>query len=399
MCEPRPLQVKSRAPAAPAEPSACAWTRSASRRSSSAEAASRTCRRTVWPDAHRLADRDRARSRRSAPMIGRTRKSPRSYSGWFSSITRPSSTPGGGELALVLGQRRDRLAEALHRRLRPPARRSRCRRRLVIVISGPTGPAPCETQGRTSTPRRQHRHRAAGVRRRRRGSRTAAAREGGAGKAAEHRRPEAASARAPPAAPRPGSCMDRRGRSPTRRSWAPIASAARREARASRADGEPSSSRSAVEVHGLDLGAGQRGAPDDRRRACSSSSRPPATMPPAPQPIRLPAARGARGPRTAATSPWPRWWPEANTTAQVARAIEPGAGAVGGLGRRLDRVEALGSADRAPDRERPRRAHASWPPGGPRWTRRSSGTRGRSRRGRRRARAACRRPRSWSDGP
>src|SRR5215216_91499 len=76
MCEPRPLQVKSSAPAAPSEPRACAWARSASRRSSSADAASLTCRRTVCPmrTGSPIAI---APDSRSAPMIGRTRKSPR----------------------------------------------------------------------------------------------------------------------------------------------------------------------------------------------------------------------------------------------------------------------------------------------------------------------------------
>ena len=86
-------------------------------------------------------------------MIGRTRKSPRSYSGRFSSITSPISTPDGGQLAaLLLGQGRDHLAEPLHRRLaRELADHVRLGGRDRHLRAD--RPAPWETQGNTWTPR------------------------------------------------------------------------------------------------------------------------------------------------------------------------------------------------------------------------------------------------------
>ena len=68
-------------------------------------------------DPHPLADGDRARTPESAPMIGRTRKSPRPYSGRFSSMTSPISTPEAASSRSRLGQGGDHLAEPLHRRL------------------------------------------------------------------------------------------------------------------------------------------------------------------------------------------------------------------------------------------------------------------------------------------
>ena len=115
---PRPLQVNSSAPAAPSG----AERRGLQRRAPRAGPRRRRRRRgrACAPSA-RPAPARRARSvpaSGSAPMIGRTRKSPRSYSGWFSSITIPSISPLRGELLLARLELGDRLAQPLDRRLR-----------------------------------------------------------------------------------------------------------------------------------------------------------------------------------------------------------------------------------------------------------------------------------------
>src|SRR5436190_12434186 len=150
ICEPRPLQVKSSAPAGGDEPSTSACRRSTDRRSSSADAPSRTCIRTVRPTRTRSPTAIVPASR-SAPMIGRTRKSPRRYSGLFSSITMPRRSPSaasawsrGSSDAIASPSRSTAGFEASSETTLPSA--------AVIVISGPTGAAPCETQGSTLKP-------------------------------------------------------------------------------------------------------------------------------------------------------------------------------------------------------------------------------------------------------
>ena len=87
----------------------------------------------------------------SAPMIGRTRKSPRSYSGWFSSMTMPSISPcaasrccSGSSPAIASRSRTIAGCEASSSMMLALAE--------VTVISGPTGVAPCDTQGTIATP-------------------------------------------------------------------------------------------------------------------------------------------------------------------------------------------------------------------------------------------------------
>ena len=101
---PRPLQVNISAPAAPRRPEP-----------RPAGAAPRADPRRRWrrrgPATARSGRRGPARratapGSQSAPRIGRTRKSPRSYSGWFSSMTIPSINPCAASVLLARRQRR-----------------------------------------------------------------------------------------------------------------------------------------------------------------------------------------------------------------------------------------------------------------------------------------------------
>ena len=188
MCEPRPLQVNSSAPAAPLRRRAPrVWARSASRRSSSAIAPSRTCMRTVWPTRTRspiaivpglrVGADDRADEEVAALVVGLVlvdhdpQHQPRRAT---SSCSRSSSDAIASRSRSIAG----RLASSS---ITLPSA-------AVIVISGPTGAAPCETQGSIATPDERARdralveHVAVAKQRRRAGGR-------GAREAAEDRQP------------------------------------------------------------------------------------------------------------------------------------------------------------------------------------------------------------------
>ncbi len=110
--------------------------------------------RTVWPT-RTCSPTARVPASESAPMIGRTRKSPRPYSGWFSSMTMPSIRP---EAASCRSRRSSPAIASSIRSIADLEASSSitfaCA--AVIVISGPTGAAPCETQGSIEIPDSEH---------------------------------------------------------------------------------------------------------------------------------------------------------------------------------------------------------------------------------------------------
>ena len=88
----------------------------------------------------------------SAPRSPRIRKSPRAYSGLFSSITIPSRSPCA---AIALSSKSSSVIASLRRSSAGLLASSSITfpSAAVTTISGPIGRAPCDTQGRTSTPR------------------------------------------------------------------------------------------------------------------------------------------------------------------------------------------------------------------------------------------------------
>src|SRR3954449_9877812 len=146
---PRPLQVKTSAPAGAAPPSASTRRPSDSRRSRSAERASRACIRTTEPGSTG-APTATVPSSGSAPRSGRTRKSPWRYSGLPPSITTPSrrplaTIPRSASVSSSIASRRRSSAG------RPASSWMTFASEAVTVSSGPTGAAPCDTHGRIST--------------------------------------------------------------------------------------------------------------------------------------------------------------------------------------------------------------------------------------------------------
>ena len=110
---PRPLQVKSSAPAGRprwSAPASVRW------RSASAEAASRTKKRRVWPDPHRLAEHERARR-----LVGAEETTHEEVAGVVLGPVlvdhEPDQEPARGERLLLGGEGGDLRAQALERRL------------------------------------------------------------------------------------------------------------------------------------------------------------------------------------------------------------------------------------------------------------------------------------------
>ena len=87
----------------------------------------------------------------SAPMTPRTRKSPCSYSGLPPPMTIPSSSPLATS-ACWWGSRPSIASRSVSSAGRPASSRMTWPSAAVTVSSGPTGAAPCETHGITSTP-------------------------------------------------------------------------------------------------------------------------------------------------------------------------------------------------------------------------------------------------------
>ena len=339
MCEPRPLQVNSSAPAggrlgrAPRPAS-----RSAARRSSSAEAPSRTCMRTVCPTRTRsptaivprlgVGADDRADEEVAALVLGlvlvdhdpehqAARRRARCSRGSSSAIASRSRSIAGarGELA-----------------------RSRFRRAAVIVISGPTGVAPCETHG-------EHRRRP----RQRAGDRAPGEHVAVAEQRAPSRRRRRSPARRAPASRARSSFSAREQR--LGRERVGIGEQDQAASPSSSVVGQPLDARAlgrrlGAEVVGGDV-ARPAATPPRRPRPGpprSRGRRP--TTPPAPQPI---SARGLE----------PSWTAPSRIDfavrqvrgagedqAQVARRVERRPRVGRRLGERLDRVETLGYADR-----------------------------------------------------
>ena len=334
---------------------------------------------------------------RSAPMIGRTRKSPRSYSGWFSSITSPIRTPAAASSRSCSGRAAITSPSRSIAGL-PASSPITFASALVIVISGPTGPAPWETQGSTCTPRRRTRDRAVGVDLAV-AEQDGAAGEGGARQPAEHGHLR------PRALERGQQLLGGEAEWVAERDQRLVAAglvgACRLERlRAVRAGESPRASRSAVEVHASRSRRPGSEAAQTTTPGLSSSSRPPATMPPAPQPIRCPGLEAlvhlGEQPLRHARGAGPR------------RRRGEVAGRPRGRPGRGPRPRRRPRPCRSSPTRRPRSApstvsgerHASpeasaWRSSRPR----SSGTRERTRRGRRRARAGRRRPRSRCGGP
>ena len=154
---PRPLQVKTSAPAGRRPPSASRRSPSASRRSRSAEPASRACSRTTVPGSI-AAPTDTVPASGSAPIRPRTRKP--SLGGSPSPASPPSSTmPSSRPLAIIA--RSDGASPSIASRSAGSAGAAaeladRVPVAAVTVSSGPTGAAPCETHGSSSTPLEPH---------------------------------------------------------------------------------------------------------------------------------------------------------------------------------------------------------------------------------------------------
>ena len=294
---------------------------------------SRTCRRTVWPTRTRSPIATQPCSG-SAPMIGRTRKSPRSYSGWFSSITMPSIRPCGGQLALA---RRRARAIASRRRSSAGVLASSSITlpwAAVIVISGADRRRALGDAGDTPTPADRARDRAAASTS---PSRNSAAAAGGRRRWPGRRAPAGPGRSAfelARAAPRSRTCTGRR--------------AGRAAPRREPPSGSPSTTPSSA---GLGLrGGGSR----SRRRAATPPRRPPRARP---------RSRGRRRRRRRRRSR-----SGCGASSLVDRGEDPlgvrrdagrrrrrrrdrrgrrarGRGLARRLGERLDRVEALGDAD------------------------------------------------------
>ena len=327
MWEPRPLQVKSSTPAGRAAPSASVCACSASRRSSSADAPSRICIRTVCPTLTR-SPMARLPDSESAPMIGRTRKSPRPYSGLFSSMTMPEHQAGRRELLLAGVEAGEGLAQPLDGRLRGQLRdhvplRSRDRH-LGAHGRGPLRDARQQRHARErATDRAPVQDLAVAEQRRGAGGR-------GAREPTQHRHagPQLAE-----------TAQQRLGREAV---WV-----GKDDQRVANGVGlgyahelEAVGGLLRLEVMRSDLGLRHRGGPDDRAGP-SSISLPPPTTPPAPQPIRW---RGLEVLVNRREDPFaaPEVWSPGEHQTQVARLTVQRAGGVPRRVReRLDRVEAL----------------------------------------------------------
>ena len=190
MCEPRPLQVNSSAPAA-----GCRAERVALARERLAQVLVGD-RRVAHVQAHDLADAhalagrdrprllvgadDRAHEEVAAPVLG------------LVLVDHDAEHhPVAHQLALALVERRDRLARGARAPGGSRAPRSRCPSAAVIVISGPTGAAPWETQGSSGDARRASTRPRPRRARRRRGTGVPEPGDRGAREAAEHGQPGA----------------------------------------------------------------------------------------------------------------------------------------------------------------------------------------------------------------
>ena len=297
---------------------------------------------------------------RSTPMIGRTRKSPRSYSGRFSSITRPTQDTRASKLTLVLGQRRDHLAEPLHRGLACElADHVGLRPRDGHLRAHGTG--ALRDAGHHVHPKQPHGHRPIGVDLAV-AEEDSAAGEGGARQPAEHRHV------------RPGPFHRRQELLRREAEWVAerdqglvgsglIGGGGLREGFGQTEQAEALRISLGRHVDGLELGPGQRGGPDhDPGRLLE-------LMAPGDGAAGAAADQGPRLEALVHLGEQPLRHAEVMTggedDGQVAGRIEAGSSAIGRLRRGLDRVEALGGTDRGPHRRGLRRGHASRTP--PSW--------------------------------